>query len=512
MQEKKLISDPKKSKLQSLQKSSLEVKTTHTEELVIALCGPIGSPIHKVSEEIKTILEDRFNYTCKIIKLSKIIEDMGGKEESGKRFDRVQELINKGNEIRKNFGTSILADMAISKIAKDREEFKTQEQSSQFSSRRVCHIIDSIKNQEELDALKSVYREMFYFIGVFSPMPFRQKNLEELGMSLAQVYELIDRDSGEEIDHGQTVRDTFPNSDFFLRVDSDSNEPLKSKLERFLNIIFGIEILTPSTDERAMYLASSAAGNSACLSRQVGAALTDEQGEIISLGWNDVPKSKGDLYKHSPLTDTALGKDQRCMNMDGGKCFNDLEKSLITNEITNSLITKGLIKAEDRPKAIEAIQSSKIKSLLEFSRSIHAEMHAIILGSQLGGNKIRNGKLYCTTYPCHPCARHIIASGIKEVYYIEPYRKSLAIKLHADAISESETDDKKVRILSFEGIAPSRYLKIFKMKPDSRKDDEGKRIKNNPKTASPIYEVSLESLPALEAIVVKSLKDKKVIQ
>ena len=63
-------------------------------------------------------------------------------------------------------------------------------------------------------------------------------------------------------------------------------------------------------------------------------------------------------------------------------------------------------------------KSSRIKSLIEFSRSIHAEMHAIITGSQLGGDRMIGGSLYCTTYPCHNCARHIILAGIKKVYYI----------------------------------------------------------------------------------------------
>ena len=32
--------------------------------------------------------------------------------------------------------------------------------------------------------------------------------------------------------------------------------------------------------------------------------------------------------------------------------------------------------------------------------------------------------MYMTTFPCHNCAKHIIASGIINVYYIEPYAES----------------------------------------------------------------------------------------
>jgi deoxycytidylate deaminase len=42
-----------------------------------------------------------------------------------------------------------------------------------------------------------------------------------------------------------------------------------------------------------MFYARSAANNSSCLSRQVGASITDKNGNLISTGWNDVPKFGG---------------------------------------------------------------------------------------------------------------------------------------------------------------------------------------------------------------------------
>jgi deoxycytidylate deaminase len=53
-------------------------------------------------------------------------------------------------------------------------------------------------------------------------------------------------------------------------------------------------------------------------------------------------------------------------------------------------------------------------------------MHAILGASRVAGERILGGKIFVTTYPCHSCARHIIASGISEVYFIEPYRKKLS--------------------------------------------------------------------------------------
>ncbi|MCG7044628.1 deaminase, partial [Pseudomonas aeruginosa] len=101
-------------------------------------------------------------------------------------------------------------------------------------------------------------------------------------------------------------------------------------------------------------------------------------------------------------------------------------------------------------------KDSQLKSLIEFSRAVHAEMHALLTAGETKGGQIRNGKLFVTTYPCHSCARHLVAAGVKEVYFLEPYRKSLATRLHSDSITERESDDSKVRVMPFDGVAPSR--------------------------------------------------------
>jgi len=91
-------------------------------------------------------------------------------------------------------------------------------------------------------------------------------------------------------------------------------------------------------------------------------------------------------------------------------------------------------------------------------------MDAITTAARTSGMSIMGSNLYCTTFPCHHCARHIVASGIKRIYYIEPYEKSLALKLHSDSISfekYAETADQKTQILPFEGVAPRRYLHLF---------------------------------------------------
>jgi deoxycytidylate deaminase len=343
---------------------------------------------------------------------------------------------------------------------------------------------------------------MLYVVGVFAPLQAREATLKELGLTSAQIYTLIDRDSGEESEAGQTVSDTFPNCDFFLRTGDGTDSELKNRVERFLHLVLGTKVITPTFAETAMYAAAMASANSACLSRQVGASVTDEYGDVLSIGWNDVPTVGGGLYGHGE-------HDHRCWNISGGKCFNDSEKDKLAQEMTDAL--SEVIPPEKRLRAREILRNaSKLKGLIEFSRAIHAEMHAILNAGKTAGMRIGRGKLFVTTYPCHSCARHIVAAGISEVYYIEPYRKSLAIKLHGDAISEQEMDKDKVRILAYDGVAPSRYLTLFRVPPNSRKKN-GKLITMSLKSSSPRLEKSMEALPALEALVVKSLDEKDLL-
>jgi cytidine deaminase len=103
------------------------------------------------------------------------------------------------------------------------------------------------------------------------------------------------------------------------------------------------------------------------------------------------------------------------------------------------------------------------------------------------GITIGGGTLYCTTFPCHMCARHIISSGIDRVVYIEPYPKSLTKHLHSDAACidfDKTSPAHAVKFEPFNGIAPRRYFDLFEMKGD-RKDKTGRAISWQPRESAP---------------------------
>jgi deoxycytidylate deaminase len=99
----------------------------------------------------------------------------------------------------------------------------------------------------------------------------------------------------------------------------------------------------------------------------------------------------------------------------------------------------------------------------------HAEMTAICDAARLG-RSAKNAIMYVTTFPCHNCAKHIIASGIRRVVFIEPYLKSKAAYSHDDSISIGQKVDGKVLLEHFIGISPRRYRDIFEKGKRRRTD------------------------------------------
>lgn len=515
--EKKILS----SDLKATGKNTKEkVENTYTEELFFSICAPIGSLKEDAIIKLKEQLENTYKYTVKIIKVSDYIEELKtrdfialpGKTEI---FSKYSFMIEMGNAIRNKFTSQILTELAIAEIHADRASTLGDKHllDSEYKSRRFCYIFDSLKNIDELRLLRSVYTDNFYQFSIFSPLDERIENLISKGFSQPEAEEIISIDEYQNTEDGQNVRGTFVQSDFFLRISNENIIKLAAKLERYLNLIFESKVVTPTIEETSMFYARSAANNSSCLSRQVGASITDTKGNLLSTGWNDVPKFGGNLYRDS---DTS---DDRCFLK--GHCTNDKEKDILAENIAEILLNESGIKEMFNENEVfnitkfddfkSKIRNSKVKDLIEYSRSVHAEMHAIILGSQITGSQMVNGKLFCTTYPCHNCARHIILAGIKDVYYIEPYVKSLCLKLHNDSITENEKETEKVRILIFDGVSPRKY-QIFFTNFGERKNKRGNLHIKQLDTIKPKSTKSLQALPELERQAIHSLREYGLIK
>lgn len=490
-----------------------DLQNRGTDELVIALVGPVGSGVTKTAGIIGDMLVKDFGYSANFIKVSDIIKEncnlinlnlpanMSGHQ-------RISKLQDAGSKIRKSFSDSFLAEKCVEAIAIDRINSsgydKPQSGSLVALPRRRVHIIDSLKNPAEVQVLRDVYGEPFWLFGVFAPEDIRKQRLQSSGVDSSDLQKILITDEEEGVHHGQKVRDTMEMSDFFVRNDGENDQKLKSVISRYLSLIFNLTVHTPTQSESAMYTASSASTSSACLSRQVGAAIYSAQGELLGKGANDVPRPGGGLYNFEDND-----KDHRCYKWGGHICHNDDRKNKLYGDIFENLRDNNILKkGASYNDVVDALKKTDVKNLIEYSRANHAEMEAILSVARAHKAGIVGSTMYCTTFPCHACARLIVGSGIKEVIYIEPYPKSLALKLHKDAISERrEEQATHVIFTQYEGVAPKNIIRLFKMH-DKRKAG-GKLITHDPKKSSPICRSPLDGFSVREQIVVKRIEQLK---
>ncbi|MBU1171686.1 MAG: cytidine/deoxycytidylate deaminase family protein [Proteobacteria bacterium] len=68
----------------------------------------------------------------------------------------------------------------------------------------------------------------------------------------------------------------------------------------------------------------------------------------------------------------------------------------------------------------------------ELCRGIHAEQNAIIQAAYYGVS-IKGSTLFCTNLPCSICAKMLINSGIKTIYYKSGYADPLSSEMMKEA-------------------------------------------------------------------------------
>ena len=482
-----------------------------SEELVIALVGPVGSGCSTTYESLKKIFVEDYSYEVHYYKLSDYI--VSGAKLVGETIDsnavraaRIESLQTIGDKLRQACGKSYLAAKAVESIAERRDQsgFGESAQGVPVPKRlRQVHIIDSLKHPEELRLLRATYGEIFWLIGVFAPLAVRECRLtSQQNLDQASLAAIMRRDYTEDEDHGQKVRDVFYQADFFVRNDQENTRVLIKSVSRFLEVLFGSPVHTPTLEESSMYAAYAEAAKSACLSRQVGAAIVSDRGELIGLGRNDVPRFGGGLY-----TEDGGDTDHRCHAWQDRRCHNDKKKDLLYQQIFDKLKQNQLLASEAKLEAVtKALKKTDVKALIEYSRAVHAEMDAITSVARTHKAGLLGGTLYSTTFPCHSCARHIVASGIAKVFFIEPYPKSLAIDLHSDAVSDDDSDGgKKVLFLQYSGIAPRNILKLFNASL-TRKGPDGILKQFDKRKAAPVVTVSLDDYATHEKMVIAELE------
>lgn len=486
-------------------------------ELVIGLVGRLGADMPIVIKRIKDTLHS-LHYAHHHIKLTDFVKDpkFGFELVEAPVEKRYESYIGACNDVRKHTGRDdFFVSYAIERIRAIRRE-KNEESNAALPIRRTAYIIDQIKRPEEVAALRSIYGQQFILVSCHSPNDYLKQTLAQKiadGHSdspksekwQAAAIELVARDGDKSsVPHGQRVSDVFPLAD--VVVDTSDSDHLEKLLKRFFFALFGNFVISPTRGEFFLNLAYQTSLTSCDTARQVGAAISRDS-DVISTGYNEAPKSQGGTYwpeDGEDGRDVALGKDpntirKRQMVVD---IVQRLAKTgeLKRNFADDTAIAEAFIDAKDSP-----LEKAQILDTLEYGRAVHAEMAAISTAARLGLS-LADSSLYCTTFPCHNCSKHIVATGVKEVFYLEPYAKSYADDLYPDSISidQKKPDMDRVVFKQFVGITPQRYKNLFSK--SKLKDKSGHVKAWNADTAQPIIEKLDQGHTSREALFQKTIE------
>lgn len=454
------------------------------DELVIALVGAVGTDLQGVCEDVGVVLGG-FGYESAPIPLSGLLRELDWDQELNDEHhdEHIWTYMEAGNELCRRWDRKdALALLATARIHQRREEAGL----ANLPLRRTAYLLRSLKRPDEVEFLRGVYGSRLILIGAYSSREDRMRALIDKISRDRQSDDpndwrhrpetLIERDEAEGIPGGQDVRGTYHLADFF--VDSRSNS--KDSMTRFFRGLFGDPKVTPNKDEFGLFQAEAAGLRSAEMGRQVGVAIASERGQILAVGTNEVPRFGGGAY----WTDDDDVDDAR--EIAYGTDTNDVMKRELAQAIADRV--QPLLAANtEMPNVVEQVSATRLGDLIEFGRATHAEMAAITDAARTG-IAIAGATMFTTTFPCHNCTRHIISAGIKRVVYVAPYAKSLARDLHHDAITvaAARPSTTHVNLEPFVGVAPRRYMDIFKWERKRKKTDgSGETIDFDPKTATP---------------------------
>ena len=434
-------------------------------ELFFGIVSTVGADVPLVITALTESLAEKGYEThhIKISGLFRTLADSLGYPDlpaSPTRIEKISTHIRFGNFMRERFGRDILAALGMGEIINERAL-------SPASERGHAYVVDQLKTEDELELVREVYGTNFFQISVYSARDVRVENLargeahdhkkRNSSAYRPDAEKLVNTDEDEEgVPHGQKVGKIFQYADLVISADKTPNTPtVAAQVTRFVELLFGSNSESPNHLEYGMYLAHSAALRSLDLSRQVGAAVFRSTGEIAALGSNEVPKAGGGTYWSDG--------DQDAREYRIGSDSNDIRKEELLGEVLDIVLGPGVELDGERRKAL---RESQFMDALEYGRIVHAEMCALTDAARLG-IPVAGGTLYCTTFPCHMCAKHIVAAGIDKVVFLEPYPKSLTPDLHPDSVKIDGVprggyeNFRSVLFVPFFGITPRRYRELF---------------------------------------------------
>ncbi|WP_322051835.1 hypothetical protein [Paraburkholderia bannensis] len=324
------------------------------------------------------------------------------------------------NEILKHGGFFTLAER-INLIVKSIRDSRKK------NNEKTYIVVDAIRNPLEAVFFQDRYAA-FYLLAVSAPEDDRIKRLRALKYSDSDI-ESIDKIeyTTHDLDDPdfysvQDIQSCLQRADLYVSNPNVSSkvakfQELTNQLIKFVSLIRRPGIITPSAVERCMQMAYTAKLNSGCISRQVGAVVTDSNYSVRSIGWNDAPhghvpcnlRSRDDLLRGNDKVAYSVYEKNDDKYLGHFNARSERFKIISSTGRNDSFCFKS------------EYNDFKGEKNQVHTRSLHAEENAFLQIAKYGLASIEGGLLFTTASPCELCSKKAYQLGITRIYYIDPY-------------------------------------------------------------------------------------------
>lgn len=321
-------------------------------------------------------------------------------------------------------------------------------------------IIDSLRNPFEVHYFRERY-SAFYLMSITTDETNRINNLHQEGYDIKEIKDLDEAEypsKRKDISrsyYSQDVEKCVELSDIHIAHNNQRkglNDDLKRQLVHFISLILHPGLTQPTHEERLMQIANVAKLNSGCISRQVGAVVTDKNFSVKAIGWNTVAKGQ---------TPCSLRTLTDLYNRNDLSAFSKFEKEDVDFRQKVEFYYDQYNEEKDCLRGIPLTYCFKdIYTVIKgeknqvHTRSLHAEENAFLQLAKYGSEGIDGGYLFTTASPCELCAKKAYQLGISKIFYIDIY----------PGISFShiiQTGERKIDLIQFKGAIGRAYESLY---------------------------------------------------
>jgi len=408
-------------------------------QVVIGLTGGFGSGCSTIAE----ILRSKLDFHKEKLSDALRVQWAEHHDEEARR-EQLQQL---GDALRRE-ERSVLARGAVEQAEQSEAEISTL-------------ALDGIRNLGEIDYLRERFGDRSFLFAVDAPTQTRWERVLDdyaaLDLSEADFYADDTRDKDEETAWGQQVQLCVDRSDVLILNGEARNgvqrlahfEPL---LREYVGLLTGKELRYPTLDEVLMNTAFSAAHQTRCLKRQVGAVIATQSGEPISVGFNENPdRIKPCVDQFQECYRDRLRNEHfaalAARHASCPRCGHKIKETIgppwrcgCHADVTSDCDCRTNLETDFFPDRAMA-----------WCTALHAEERAIL---NARGRDLRGTVLYTTAFPCFLCAEKILHAGIEHIIFTEAYPDPYSGEL-------LEAAEPAVTITKFEGVRSGRFDRIF---------------------------------------------------